>query len=46
MMEKFDGVRVYWDGKHLLTSKDKERIDIPKELSITFPTFAFEGELW
>jgi hypothetical protein len=45
MTEKYDGVRVYWDGKDLYTSS-MIPINIPSELRSTFPSLAFEGELW
>jgi hypothetical protein len=44
MMEKFDGVRVFWDGKRLYIKNSKIAIDVPSE--INFPTIPFEGELW
>jgi hypothetical protein len=44
MMEKFDGVRVYWDGEYLISSYSKAIINVPKEYS--FPRIPFEGELW
>jgi hypothetical protein len=44
-MEKFDGTRVYWDGKNLLSQDKAISIPIPKELA-PFPSVPFEGELW
>jgi hypothetical protein len=44
MMEKYDGVRVYWDGKSLYTSYPKQHLQVPN--NIAFPTIPFEGELW
>jgi hypothetical protein len=44
MMEKYDGVRVYWDGTRLFTKNLQVAIDVPKELK--FPAVPFEGELW
>jgi hypothetical protein len=44
MMEKFDGVRVYWNGKALYSKSLNAVIDIPK--AISFGTTPFEGELW
>jgi hypothetical protein len=43
-MEKFDGVRVFWDGKQLLSKSSGIKIDIPQD--VKFPTIPFEGELW
>jgi hypothetical protein len=44
MMEKYDGIRVYWDGRKLYPKYSKVGIDVPKDLQ--FPSVAFEGELW
>jgi hypothetical protein len=43
MMEKYDGVRVYWDGKALISKE----INIPADmLNCELPFIPFEGELW
>jgi hypothetical protein len=44
MMEKYDGVRVVWNGKRLTYAKSKIIIDVPPELQL--PSIPFEGELW
>jgi hypothetical protein len=44
MMEKYDGVRVYWDGSRLHSKHPSVVLDIPKRLN--FPNIPFEGELW
>jgi hypothetical protein len=45
MLEKYDGIRVFWDGATLRCAKNtKISIEVPKELS--FPNVPFEGELW
>jgi DNA ligase-1 len=44
MMEKYDGVRVFWDGKHLLLKNSKTVINVPQDCA--FPSVPFEGELW
>jgi hypothetical protein len=44
MMEKYDGVRVFWNGKQLLAKAEKIVMNVPRELS--FPSIPFEGELW
>jgi hypothetical protein len=44
LMEKYDGVRVYWDGKQLYRSSSKIVIDVPSRYSL--PSIPFEGELW
>jgi hypothetical protein len=44
MMEKYDGIRVYWDGTTLFT-KNLRIIPIPNNTEL-LPPFPFEGELW
>jgi hypothetical protein len=44
MMEKFDGVGVFWDGQNLFTKSSRIPIQIPRD--IHFPSIPFEGELW
>jgi hypothetical protein len=44
MMEKYDGIRVTWDGTRLLSTWNNQNIDLPT--GITFPSNTFEGELW
>ncbi len=45
MMEKYDGVGVFWNGSQLITKTGKV-IDIPSSLLSTFPVVPFEAELW
>lgn len=45
MSEKLDGVRVYWDGKKLLTRNGKE-IHAPQWFIKSYPPFEIDGELW
>jgi len=45
MSEKLDGVRGYWDGKHLL-SKNGNPFSPPVEFIQGLPPFPVEGELW
>ena len=45
MSEKLDGIRGYWDGKHLL-SKQGNIINAPKWFIKNYPPFAIDGELW
>jgi DNA ligase-1 len=45
MSEKLDGVRGYWDGKHLY-SKNGHLFHPPKKFTKDLPDFALEGELW
>jgi len=46
MMEKFDGVRVYWDGKGSLQTQNTKPISVPASVTKDFPSYQFEGELW
>ncbi|ANV98719.1 DNA ligase [Helicobacter enhydrae] len=43
--EKLDGMRAYWDGKHLY-SKTGRLLDAPAFFVQGFPPFAIDGELW
>jgi hypothetical protein len=43
MMEKIEGVRVFWDGKHLHYPRAKIKINVPSEYN--FPSTPFEGQL-
>jgi len=45
MSEKLDGVRAYWDGKHLI-SRGGKIIHAPKWFTKDYPPFAIDGELW
>ncbi len=45
MSEKLDGVRGYWDGRHLL-SKNGTPFHPPSAFTRNFPDFAIEGEIW
>ena len=43
--EKLDGVRAYWNGKHLL-SRQGNRFYAPVWFTKNFPKQALDGELW
>jgi len=45
MSEKLDGIRAYWDGKHLI-SRHGNIINAPKWFLKDYPSFAIDGELW
>jgi hypothetical protein len=45
-MEKYDGIRVYWDGKGKLITSNFKTMLIPTFISRLFPEYPFEGELW
>jgi hypothetical protein len=44
MMEKYDGARVFWDGKRLHSVNTGTVLELPRD--IRFPDIPFEGELW
>jgi hypothetical protein len=44
MMEKYDGIRVFWDGKYLRVKSSGITVPIPQDMK--FPTTQFEGVLW
>ena len=43
--EKLDGVRGYWNGKHLLT-RQGNNINAPKWFTQNWPNTVMDGELW
>jgi len=43
--EKLDGIRGYWDGRHLLTRKGLP-LSPPPWFTQNFPSFELDGELW
>ena len=43
--EKLDGVRGFWDGKHLLSKNGKD-LSPPAAFVQGLPPFALEGEIW
>ncbi|WP_457744450.1 DNA ligase [Sulfurimonas sp.] len=45
MSEKLDGIRAYWDGKHLI-SRGGKIIHAPEWFVKDYPPFAIDGELW
>ena len=45
MSEKLDGIRAYWDGKHLI-SRGGKRIYAPAWFTKDYPPFEIDGELW
>ncbi|WP_320818684.1 DNA ligase [Thalassolituus sp.] len=45
MSEKFDGVRAYWDGEHLLTRSGRI-IQAPEWFTAQLPPISLDGELW
>lgn len=45
MSEKLDGIRAYWNGKHLI-SRGGKIIHAPKWFTENYPPFEIDGELW
>ena len=45
MSEKLDGIRAYWDGKHLI-SRGGKIIHAPAWFTKNYPSFPIDGELW
>jgi len=45
MSEKLDGIRAYWNGKHLI-SRGGKIIHAPKWFTKHYPPFEIDGELW
>lgn len=43
--EKLDGVRGYWNGKHLVT-RNGNKIHTPTWFTASWPSYAMDGELW
>jgi DNA ligase-1 len=45
MTEKYDGMRLYWDGNQFFTRQGK-RVKIPDSVAEQLPSFALDGEIW
>ena len=45
MTEKYDGMRLYWNGKHFITRQGR-KLQVPKSISKSLPSVALDGELW
>ena len=45
MTEKYDGVRLYWNGNNFITRHGR-KIQVPSPMSIQMPSIALDGELW
>lgn len=43
--EKYDGVRAYWDGEHLI-SRNGNIFNAPAWFVVDFPKLPLDGELW
>ena len=45
MTEKYDGMRLYWDGKEFYTRQGR-KTKIPQFIKDQMPSVALDGELW
>jgi DNA ligase-1 len=45
MTEKFDGVRLYWNGSSFYTRQGK-RVKVPETVTSQLPDIPLDGELW
>ena len=45
MTEKFDGVRLYWDGSQFY-SRTGEKVKAPLSITSKLPPISLDGELW
>lgn len=46
MTEKYDGMRLYWDGSDFFTRQGK-KVSVPEHIKSEMPTnISLDGELW
>ena len=45
MSEKYDGVRLFWDGSAFFTRQGR-KITLPQSITAQMPRFPLDGELW
>jgi DNA ligase-1 len=45
MTEKYDGVRLYWNGTAFYTRQGK-KLQVPESFTQQMPRIALDGELW
>ena len=45
MTEKYDGMRLYWNGSDFISRLGK-KVEVPDTLKSQMPSFALDGELW
>jgi DNA ligase-1 len=45
MTEKFDGMRLFWDGSQFFTRQGK-KVMAPESVISQLPKVALDGELW
>ncbi len=45
MTEKFDGMRLYWNGTEFYT-RQGNKVKVPESIKNQFPKTSLDGELW
>jgi DNA ligase-1 len=45
MGEKYDGMRLYWNGTDFYT-RQGNKVKVPEFISLQMPTIPLDGELW
>lgn len=45
MAEKYDGVRLYWNGSDFFTRQGR-KIQVPESIAAKMPKVSLDGELW
>jgi DNA ligase-1 len=45
MSEKFDGMRLFWDGSQFF-SRSGNKINVPDFITSALPNVPLDGELW
>jgi DNA ligase-1 len=45
MTEKFDGMRLFWNGSHFFTRQGR-KVSVPDFLRNSMPNYSLDGELW
>ena len=45
LTEKYDGMRLYWNGKEFL-SRNGKKVNVPVSITKQMPSVALDGELW
>jgi DNA ligase-1 len=45
MTEKFDGMRLYWNGSSLYT-RNGTKVKAPESITSQLPDVALDGEIW
>ena len=45
MTEKYDGMRLFWNGTKFFTRQGKQ-VNVPEFISKHLPSVALDGEIW